>query len=797
MNKILIIFLVLSSFSTQLWAACNFCPLSAPVSFSSPCTTLPCQCGPTGCFVNSYGRDCTTTGFLSGCNGGVCQYSLPSGATSISGACGPCLVVNSSGCSAEQQPGSCGDGICDGSIEDCSSCPTDCGACSGPSSPVCGDHVCNGLENCTTCPGDCGACPCAPFPDCHGNNVVTGTVCSSNCQTYICQSDNGGTYWHYQPGSTCTCGAGSLCPSCPSGQTNPHTICSGASCSSIASCGVSTCSTNLDCGACPVGQTNPHSVCSGTSCTSVATCGVSSCTSDLDCGACPAGQGKPHMACSGNSCTSVATCGANSCTSNADCGGCAVGQTQPHTICSGLSCTTSNTCGVSSCSTDSDCGGCGISGQTNPHMSCNGSLCASTPGCGNSNCNTNADCGGCPSGQSDPHMSCSGTSCLSVPGCGPSVCSTNANCGGCACTTPPSSVCSGTVYNDSCNNPTCVGTMIPTCDPTQVANTCVGSFVPMSCGAGTCAGTKMGCCVCGNSNAVCSGVSYNDSCGQPVCTGTSNTGACAPVSCGDGSCNGAETCSTCPGDCGACAAVCGDGLCSGGSENCTSCPADCGVCPAVCGDGTCNGGETCVSCAADCGACLVPCSGGPNAICGKVTDGTTGLKGIPVELRNAKTGKLLQTVTTSGTGTVGSFSFNNPPGAVGDTYYVVPIVGRLQSVNKSAAIPAGTPLADFTLSGVPAIITVKGDPSTFVLISPAQVTTSAPPSTLASGNYSATIGKSEQVKIKVAPTTQSYWYTCWSLSSKHSAGTNEQHASTQINGGQPVASNASLTVSCP
>jgi len=68
-------------------------------------------------------------------------------------------------------------------------------------------------------------------------------------------------------------------------------------------------------------------------------------------------------------------------------------------------------------------------------------------------------------------------------------------------------------------------------------------------------------------------------------------GTCVPGAvCGDGTCNGDETCSTCPGDCGEC--PCGDG----------------GACGPICGDGTCNGGETCSTCPGDCGGC--PCSDG-------------------------------------------------------------------------------------------------------------------------------------------------------------------------------------------
>lgn len=61
-----------------------------------------------------------------------------------------------------------------------------------------------------------------------------------------------------------------------------------------------------------------------------------------------------------------------------------------------------------------------------------------------------------------------------------------------------------------------------------------------------------------------------------------------PISCGDGTCNGAETCSTCPVDCGACPPPpppppsCGDGVCAG-DENTASCPVDCPAGGELCG----------------------------------------------------------------------------------------------------------------------------------------------------------------------------------------------------------------------
>jgi len=53
---------------------------------------------------------------------------------------------------------------------------------------------------------------------------------------------------------------------------------------------------------------------------------------------------------------------------------------------------------------------------------------------------------------------------------------------------------------------------------------------------------------------------------------------------------------------------CGDGSCNG-AETCTTCSQDCGVCPLpepYCGDGSCNEEEVCSTCSQDCGACPEP-----------------------------------------------------------------------------------------------------------------------------------------------------------------------------------------------
>ncbi len=94
--------------------SCGTCLAEAPFCSEGACTATGPQCGDGPCDA---GETCTT---------------CPSD-------CGACTV--------------CGDGTCDAG-ETCSACASDCGACI-----VCGDGTCNGGEDCGTCASDCGACP--------------------------------------------------------------------------------------------------------------------------------------------------------------------------------------------------------------------------------------------------------------------------------------------------------------------------------------------------------------------------------------------------------------------------------------------------------------------------------------------------------------------------------------------------------------------------------------------------------------------------------------------------------------
>ena len=96
----------------------------------------------------------------------------------------------------------CGDGTCDSS-EDCSSCASDCGACS----PVCGDDTCDSTEDCLNCADDCEVCaeepesnetegnvtgleePCAEQSNACYQNAVYRCISSKYVLSVPCRTD--------------------------------------------------------------------------------------------------------------------------------------------------------------------------------------------------------------------------------------------------------------------------------------------------------------------------------------------------------------------------------------------------------------------------------------------------------------------------------------------------------------------------------------------------------------------------------------------------------------------------------
>jgi hypothetical protein len=256
-------------------------------------------------------------------------------------------------------------------------------------------------------------------------------------------------------------------------------------------------------------------------------------------------------------------------------------------------------------------GSCGFdTSACTPPVSCgdlscnNGETCSTCPGdcgscCGNGAINAGEDCDG---------ANLNGQTCASVQGAG----------------------WTGTLSCNSCdfNTSSCIAP--PSCGDSTCNNGETCSTCPGDCGV-----------CCGNgaidSGEDCDGANLGgETCTSvqgPGWTGTLSCNSCdfhtsgciAPPFCGDSTCNGGETCSSCPGDCGSC---CGNGAinsgeaCDGGNLNgqtctsigqgfvggtlaCDTCQFDTDGCtePPSCGDGTCNNGETCSSCSQDCGNC--------------------------------------------------------------------------------------------------------------------------------------------------------------------------------------------------
>lgn len=150
------------------------------------------------------------------------------------------------------------------------------------------------------------------------------------------------------------------------------------------------------------------------------------------------------------------------------------------------------------------------------------------------------------------------------------------------------------------------------CNPPDQNTTLGCCLAGTYCGDGTCNGAE----TCGSCPADCSafcGSTPVPLCGNGIVNSGENCVNCPDDVgtcdfCGNGTVDSGETCSNCPQDAGQCPPVCGNHIIESG-ETCSSCPADVGACSTstpTCGNGVVNSGETCSNCPADVGACQVP-----------------------------------------------------------------------------------------------------------------------------------------------------------------------------------------------
>ena len=552
--------------------------------------------------------------------------------------CGDSWCQNDEDCvSCPQDCGSCpecGDNLCNGD-ETCQSCPGDCGACCGNgncqslygedkiSCPedciVCGDSSCDDGESCTNCPDDCGACDPCGNGTCDWNEtcLLCPADCGYCCGNGNCEPDYGETYTN-----------------CP----NDCQVCGDGSCNGFETC--ESCAT--DCGACPVEGWCELSGESG----SLVTCPIRLAASSQFA---PKATGMEFLFqfdstkvafvrfhdefCAGDTCVDWDTPPQSSIQPTGHTLSYIVQSaghikllmyhgSSPTTVITNAYMTTNGVTGdpdvveivfvlsqtipaetpvavtlsglkatdaaanplylsltdlgilVTSAMGEAFCG----DGGCDPFESCD--TCSADCGacvCGDGTCNLNEDCTSCE------------TDCgVCPPECGDSNCDANEDC----------STCPGDC-GECCGNGACESLFGEDCGscPADCGCGCGESCQGGSCTFSACDGKECGTDGCGGSCGTCDA--------HYQC----ETGSCVYVPyCGDASCNGGETCDSCPSDCGVCPAQCGDTTCDA-DENCNNCPADCGDC---CGNGTCDGGfgENCATCAEDCGCdCGESCTG--------------------------------------------------------------------------------------------------------------------------------------------------------------------------------------------
>ena len=421
-------------------------------------------------------------------------------------------------CDAALVP-ACGDGLCDVS-EGCSTCPGDCGACTGP----CGNGVCETGEDCLSCGADCGACA----PSCGDGTCGLDEDCvSCPLDCLACPAVCGdGTCDATENCSTCADDCGVCAPGCGNDKCDADESCD-------------TCS--LDCGACPsrcgdgTCQPGEDSIsCSADCGVAPATCGNDTCDTGEHCSNCPLDCDPCPDVCGDGTCAPGEDCG----TCETDCGVCAPG-------CGNGVCNIGEDCG----SCPGDCGGCGVTcgddacSPGEDSISCPTDCGVAPATCGNDTCDTGEHCSNCPL-DCDP--------CPDV--CGDGTCEATEDCNTCA---TDCGACS-----KGCGNGLCSGSEDPSTCPVDC-----GIPEPV-CGNGTCEATE-DCSTCAGDCGSCAPVCGNNVCeeGEQCVNCSDDCGVCPPV-CGNSVCEAGETNASCPQDCKGGSTPGGGGGGGGGGDSC-------------------------------------------------------------------------------------------------------------------------------------------------------------------------------------------------------------------------------------
>ena len=564
----------------------------------------------------------------------------------------------------------CGDGACDGAtLEDCTSCPADCGCagcgpdgtCCEPScaGKECGDDGCGGQ-----CPPGCGTGLTCVDGACEAgeDTCVAMVLCVTACGPAVsqpcyeaCASQYPSGAIGYQALTQCffaTCGSSPDSPCIAAACEGPCApecaACTPGGCTP--SCAGKVCGDDGCGGPCPPGCSTGK-VCLAGQCVCQDSCtpGATSCAGGqpIACVETPGGctmwtpSGPPcPWGCGpeGGCCTPDCAgreCGSNGCPVG-DCGAC-----PPDLVCTDGACGCPGACtpGEVRC-WDSGRFLCTVAGGQCPAFvlqelcpaGCDPvSAACCAPACGASECGPSqcpvGDCGTCEAG-----LWCSGGSCSNcTPACEGRACGDDGcggSCGSCSSVT----VCSGGACTGSCPD---VFACTSTCLDGDVAcaMTCANQGSPKGkatfqalvlCAVGVCGSVPSKACLLSTTMGACAS-QYADCTAQcaPACAGRQ----CGSDGCG-GSCGSCALGAPCEdGVCGTCTPACAEKACGpdGCGGSCGSCPGALGCSPeGTCVDCTCEG-KTCGldACGAICGACPpgTSCSDGACGPCSPQCDG--------------------------------------------------------------------------------------------------------------------------------------------------------------------------------